>query len=80
MIKTSLLTPLGYRRYGYNEETSPVCHATLFYTKNENHPDVRQLYVEKLIGEAPITPEDADRMEKEVALHSRRAPRQAQPE
>ncbi len=58
---------LGYRRYGHNEGDEPRFTQPVLYKAIEKHPDVRQLYVEKLIREGIITKEDADRIEKEVA-------------
>lgn len=58
---------LGYRRYGHNEGDEPRFTQPVLYKAIEKHPDVRQLYVEKLIREGIITPDDADRIEQEVS-------------
>lgn len=57
---------LGYRRYGHNEGDEPRFTQPVLYKAIENHPDVRQIYVEKLISEGLITNEDALVIEKEV--------------
>ncbi|MBK9356910.1 MAG: 2-oxoglutarate dehydrogenase E1 component [Bacteroidales bacterium] len=58
---------LGYRRYGHNEGDEPRFTQPVLYKAIENHPDVRQLYVDKLLKEGLITQEDADKVENEVA-------------
>ncbi|PKP50194.1 MAG: 2-oxoglutarate dehydrogenase E1 component [Bacteroidetes bacterium HGW-Bacteroidetes-11] len=57
---------LGYRRYGHNEGDEPRFTQPVLYKAIEKHPDVRQIYVEKLISEGVITHEDALSVEKEV--------------
>lgn len=57
---------LGYRRYGHNEGDEPRFTQPVLYKAIEKHPDVRQIYVEKLISEGVITHEDALAIEKEV--------------
>ncbi|MBW6492575.1 MAG: 2-oxoglutarate dehydrogenase E1 component [Lentimicrobium sp.] len=57
---------LGYRRYGHNEGDEPRFTQPVLYKAIENHPDVRQIYVEKLISDGQITHEDALAIEKEV--------------
>jgi len=57
---------LGYRRYGHNEGDEPRFTQPVLYKAIEKHPDVRQLYVEKLIAEGLITADDALAIEKEV--------------
>ncbi len=57
---------LGYRRYGHNEGDEPRFTQPVLYKAIEKHPDVRQLYVNKLIGEGLITADDAKAVEKEI--------------
>jgi len=57
---------LGYRRYGHNEGDEPRFTQPFLYKAIEKHPDVRQIYVEKLVAEGTITQAEADAIEKEV--------------
>jgi len=57
---------LGYRRYGHNEGDEPRFTQPVLYKAIETHPDVRQLYLTKLLGENMITPDAANSIEKEV--------------
>lgn len=57
---------LGYRRYGHNEGDEPRFTQPVLYKAIEKHPDVRQLYVNKLIAEGLITADDAKAVEKEI--------------
>lgn len=57
---------LGYRRYGHNEGDEPRFTQPLLYKAIENHPDVRQLYVEKLLKENILTQEDVENIEKKI--------------
>lgn len=57
---------LGYRRYGHNEGDEPRFTQPVLYKAIEQHPDVRQIYVEKLLSEKIITKEDALRVGQEV--------------
>lgn len=57
---------LGYRRYGHNEGDEPRFTQPVLYKAIEKHPDVRQIYVEKLINEGVINDAEAKAIEKEV--------------
>jgi 2-oxoglutarate dehydrogenase E1 component len=57
---------LGYRRYGHNEGDEPRFTQPVLYKAIEKHPDVRQLYVNKLIAEGLTTTDDAKAVEKEI--------------
>ncbi|MDY0102387.1 MAG: 2-oxoglutarate dehydrogenase E1 component [Lentimicrobium sp.] len=57
---------LGYRRYGHNEGDEPRFTQPLLYKAIEKHPDVRQIYVDKLIAEGVITADEALAVEEKV--------------
>jgi len=46
---------LGYRKFGHNEGDEPRFTQPLLYKAIENHPDIRQIYGDKLVGEGIIT-------------------------
>jgi 2-oxoglutarate dehydrogenase E1 component len=71
---------VGYRRYGHNEGDEPSYTQPLLYRKIESHPTVRKQWVERLVAEAVVTGEDAQRAEDEVANALRAAQEQVQKE
>jgi 2-oxoglutarate dehydrogenase E1 component len=46
---------LGYRKFGHNEGDEPRFTQPLLYKSIEVHPDIRQIYGEKLVKEGTIT-------------------------
>ncbi len=54
---------LGYRKYGHNESDEPKFTQPVLYSIIEKHPDPRTIYVDKLIKERSITPEEAKEIE-----------------
>jgi len=54
---------LGYRKYGHNEGDEPRFTQPILYKIIETHPNPRDIYVEKLIGEGAITLEEARNIE-----------------
>jgi 2-oxoglutarate dehydrogenase E1 component len=54
-----------YRRHGHNEADEPAVTQPLMYRYIRQHPPVRKLYADALIGEGVISREDEQRMEEE---------------
>jgi len=53
-----------YRRLGHNEADEPAVTQPLMYRYVRQHPSVRKLYAERLIGEGVLTQHDADAMDE----------------
>jgi len=51
---------LGYRKFGHNEGDEPRFTQPLLYQAIENHPDIRQIYGEKLIEEGTLDVQKRD--------------------
>ena len=51
---------LGYRKFGHNEGDEPRFTQPLLYKAIEVHPDIRQIYGEKLVAEGTITSDQRD--------------------
>ncbi|MFC3071399.1 2-oxoglutarate dehydrogenase E1 component [Phenylobacterium soli] len=49
-----------YRRFGHNEGDDPTMTQPLMYQKIKDHPSVRQLYTNRLIGEGVVSQGDVD--------------------
>ncbi|MBX3483918.1 2-oxoglutarate dehydrogenase E1 component [Phenylobacterium sp.] len=49
-----------YRRFGHNEGDDPTMTQPLMYAKIKDHPTVRDLYAQRLIGEGVCTQADVD--------------------
>src|SRR5204863_9227033 len=45
---------VGYRRFGHNEGDEPAYTQPLMYKRIEEHPTVRELYAEALVGSGVI--------------------------
>lgn len=56
---------LCYRKYGHNEGDEPRFTQPLLYKIIQNHPNPRQLYVNKLVEQGSITSDQAKEMEKD---------------
>ena len=54
-----------YRKWGHNESDEPKFTQPLMYKLIDAHPNVRDIYIQKLEAEATITAEMAQRLEKE---------------
>ncbi len=54
-----------YRRHGHNEADEPAVTQPLMYRYIRQHPPVRKLYADALIGEGVISRENEQRMEEE---------------
>ncbi|MEQ8789316.1 MAG: 2-oxoglutarate dehydrogenase E1 component [Pirellulaceae bacterium] len=55
----------GYRRWGHNEMDEPSFTQPDMYRRIENRPDVRELYVRRLVDAGLVTREHADRLQEE---------------
>jgi 2-oxoglutarate dehydrogenase E1 component len=55
---------LGYRKYGHNEGDEPRFTQPILYKIIEKHDDPRTIYVNKLLDQGLITPEEASDIEK----------------
>ncbi|MCH2174756.1 MAG: 2-oxoglutarate dehydrogenase E1 component [Lentisphaeria bacterium] len=51
---------LGYRRYGHNEGDDPRFTQPILYEAIRTHPNVLDIYKEKLVAAGDISPESAD--------------------
>jgi 2-oxoglutarate dehydrogenase E1 component len=58
--KDVVLDMFCYRRFGHNEGDDPTMTQPLMYAKIKNHPSVRDLYAQRLIGEGVCTQADID--------------------
>lgn len=59
---------LGYRKYGHNEGDEPRFTQPLLYKAIEIHPDLRQIYGEKLVAEGLATQQQLDTIIKKFEL------------
>ncbi len=50
---------LGYRRYGHNEGDEPRFTQPVLYKSLQSHPNIYKLYLEQLISQNVVTPEEA---------------------
>ncbi len=55
-----------YRRQGHNEADEPAVTQPIMYRKIRNHPPVRALYAERLIGEGVATPDEVQQEAESV--------------
>ncbi len=58
---------LCYRKYGHNEGDEPRFTQPLLYRAIEQHPNPRDIYSRKLIGEGILTEEDVQQAEKDYS-------------
>ncbi len=56
---------LGYRKYGHNESDEPRFTQPLLYKAIASHPNLRELYKQKLLNQGEIETEVVNEMEKE---------------
>jgi 2-oxoglutarate dehydrogenase E1 component len=59
---------LGYRKYGHNEGDEPRFTQPILYKTIETHPNPRDIYVERLIGEGAVTLEEANTIEHDFNI------------
>jgi 2-oxoglutarate dehydrogenase E1 component len=63
--RDAVIDLIGYRRFGHNETDEPAYTQPLMYDKIKNHPPVRKIYAQKLIGEGLVTEEEAEALAAE---------------
>ncbi len=51
-----------YRRHGHNEADEPSVTQPIMYRKIRQHPDVRDLYAERVVGEGVVEPDLVERL------------------
>ena len=56
---------LGYRKYGHNEGDEPRFTQPILYKLISKHPNVREIYSKKLLGEGVITAEYLNKLDKD---------------
>ncbi len=57
---------LGYRKYGHNESDEPRFTQPILYKAIEQHPDPRQIYLEKLLSQGILDKATAAQLETEI--------------
>ncbi len=58
---------VGYRRHGHNEGDEPAYTQPVLYRTIEEHPTVRALYADRLVGEGVLSEDDVRVMQNELA-------------
>jgi 2-oxoglutarate dehydrogenase E1 component len=64
--KDFLIDLVGYRRWGHNEGDEPLFTQPKMYELISNHPTVRQIWADRLIGESLVSTEERDDLLKEA--------------
>ena len=64
---------VGYRRFGHNEQDEPAYTQPLLVQAIEQHPTVREQYIERLVAERAITQAEADGLDAELQAQLRTA-------
>ena len=64
--RDAVIDLIGYRRFGHNETDEPGYTQPLMYDKIKQHPPVRKIYAQKLIGEGLVTEEEAEALATEA--------------
>ncbi len=57
--KDVVIDLIGYRRHGHNEADEPAATQPLMYRAIRQHPTVRKLYADRLVGAGALTEADA---------------------
>lgn len=60
--KDVVIDLVGYRRWGHNENDEPTFTQPQMYARIQNHPTVRDLWVQRLVQKGLLTQEQADRL------------------
>ena len=71
---------VGYRRYGHNEGDEPGYTQPLATEAIKEHPTVRALYGDLLVGQGILTTHDVETMQERIAEYLRDARQQVQSE
>ncbi len=58
--KDVVIDLIGFRRHGHNEGDEPSYTQPLMYQRVKEHPGIRELYSQQLIGEGELTREEVD--------------------
>lgn len=53
-----------YRKHGHSEADEPAATQPIMYQHVRNHPGVRKIYIDKLVGEGVIQAGEADQMQR----------------
>jgi 2-oxoglutarate dehydrogenase E1 component len=64
--KDFVIDLIGYRRFGHNEMDEPMVTNPLMYKVINEHPNVKNMYADKLIQESLVTKDDVAKMDKEI--------------
>jgi 2-oxoglutarate dehydrogenase E1 component len=64
---------VGYRRHGHNEQDEAAYTQPLMAAQIADHPTVRQLFAQRLIGEGILTEEEAGTLVEQVTTELRAA-------
>jgi 2-oxoglutarate dehydrogenase E1 component len=65
--KDFLIDLVGYRRHGHNEGDEPTYTQPVQYDLIKKHPTARQQWADRLVREGLTTPEEVERLDREVA-------------
>jgi len=57
---------LGYRKYGHNEGDEPMFTQPQLYKAIAAHPNVRELYLQRLLGDGTVTTQEAEQLKAEL--------------
>lgn len=57
---------LGYRKYGHNEGDEPMFTQPQLYKAIAAHPNVRESYLQRLLGDGTLTAEEAETMKAQL--------------
>ncbi len=64
--KDFVIDLIGYRRFGHNEGDEPAYTQPLMYEKIREHPSVREIWAQELVGRGVISGEEPERLVEEV--------------
>ncbi len=69
---------LGYRKYGHNEGDEPKFTQPSLYKLIATHPNLREIYQEKLIAEGTIDAQHAEKVKQDFEAHLEECYRKSQ--
>ncbi|MDR4936700.1 2-oxoglutarate dehydrogenase E1 component [Rossellomorea marisflavi] len=64
--KDFVIDLIGYRRFGHNEMDEPMVTNPLMYKIIHKHPNVKELFAEKLLSEGIVNKDEIAAMDKEI--------------